>query len=388
MIILYCTNSVWIGGGIEHITLAKANALAAIEGNTVLIAVADNRHPPTIPIDPRIQIIDLNLRYFKEEHRSRFSSLMHLWRQTRQHKKKLKTVLLQQNPDIIISTDGFGKHFLPFLRTNRYQVFIREYHMWSKFRLAYSINSYERVLGWISVALDTFMIKKYDRVVLLTREDKERHWKKDDNVIVIPNPCTYPQPISSSLENKTVCAAGRLCRQKNFGMLIRSWSLVNSRHPDWVLKIWGQGPDKSSLQQQIQESHLEHSVYLMGYDNNLISCYSSSSICVMTSIYEGFCLVLLEAMSCGLPVVSTDCPCGPKDLILDGKNGFLVSVGDEAAMADRICFLMENPTKRKEMGALAKVVSQDYRMETIVALWMNLFQALLAKKHGEEYGII
>lgn len=385
MIILYCANSIWIGGGIEHVTIAKANAMADMEGNSVLIAVADNRYPPTIPLDPRIQVIDLGLHYFTDEsRRSRFSNLLHLWQQNRRHKKRLNKVILQQKPDIIISTDGFEKHFLPTLRSSRQQVFIREYHMWSKYRLAYPKGLYERVLGWLSVALDNFMNRRYDKVVLLTREDKERHWKHNNKVIVIPNPCIYPHLKSSSLENKTVCAVGRLCRQKNFGMLIRAWSLVNSRHPEWVLEIWGQGPDKVSLQQQIQETHLEGSVYLKGYDDNLILRYASSSIFVLSSIYEGFSLVLLEALSCGLPIVSTNCPCGPKDLIFNGKNGFLVSVGDEVAMADRICYLMENPIKRKEMGAFAKEASQSYKMENIVALWMNLFQTLWAEKRGKE----
>ena len=381
MILLYCTNTLWGNGGIEHVTIVKANALAAIDGNEVLIAVTDNRFPPIIPLDPRIQIVDLNLEYFINDHlRSRFSNLFCLWKQHRLHKKKMTSVISRFKPDVIISTDSFGKYFLPSLRINRGQVFIREYHMYSKFHRSSSNGILETTLGWISEIISSIMDRKYDRVVVLTHEDKDRNWPTRDNVIVLPNPISHSYSFVSALEEKRVAAAGRLCPQKNFGSLIDSWKLVNQTHPDWILEIWGDGPDRSLLKQRIDDLHLDNTVLLKGYDSSFVLSLASSSIFVLSSRYEGLPLVMIEAMSCGVPVVSSACPCGPKDLINDGENGFLVPVNDKDALADRLCRLMDDQDLRKHMGAMALEKSKHYRLEQIINQWMSLFEHLLSEK--------
>jgi glycosyltransferase involved in cell wall biosynthesis len=185
----------------------------------------------------------------------------------------------------------------------------------------------------------------------------------------------------SSLDYKTVAAAGRLCYQKNFDLLIDSWQSVHRLHPDWILEIWGDGPDKLRLQQKILDLRLEESVYLKGYEHCLITRLASSSIFVLSSLYEGFGLVIVEAMSCGVPVVSTACPCGPKDIISEGENGYLVPVGDRSALADRISRLIEDSNLRKQMGASALKTSQQYSMNRIIGQWMSLFEELLAERY-------
>lgn len=384
MIILYCTNTLWVGGGIEHVTIAKANSLAAIDGNDVWIAVADNRHPPTTPLDPKIHIVDLALTYYvDEDKRSRLSNLVHLARQNRLHKKELREVIRTVNPDIVISTDSFGKYFLPYLRAGKKQVFIREYHMYSKFSLMYPKTLLERIFGWCRTAMDAFLIKKYDRFVLLTNEDKEINWRDNDKAIVIPNPIISNHSYTSLLDNKTVSAVGRLCHQKNFELLIEAWSIVNSSHPDWKLDIYGEGPDKTHLTEIIHNLHLEDTITLQGYDNNIFCQLASSSMLAVSSIYEGFPLVIIEAMSCGLPVISSDCPCGPKDIIANGKNGFLVPCGNTTTLAERICQLIEDSSLRDKMGKNALETSKKYTMDQIISIWMDLFKELIAEKRNE-----
>ena len=381
MTLLYCTNTLWVGGGIEHITITKANALAAIEGNVVWIAVTDNRFPPIMPLDDRVRIIDLNLKYYIDDHkRTRLSNLYITLRQIQLHKKKLKEVFRIINPDIVISTDGFGKYFLPHLRTSQSQAFVREYHMWSKFHQSSPNNLFERILCWIGDCLNALIIHKYDRVVVLTNEDKNQNWQHNDNVIVLPNPITFTHAFVSSLEKKTVSAAGRLCRQKNYDLLIDSWLLVHQSHPDWVLEIWGDGPDRNRLSQKISDLQLGQSVLLKGYDKDVISKLSNSSIFVLSSLYEGLPLVIIEAMSCGVPVVATACPCGPKDLITDGQNGFLVPVGNKNALAGGICHLIEDSSLRKQMGGYALEASKQYSIERITTRWMNLFEELVTER--------
>ena len=105
-----------------------------------------------------------------------------------------------------------------------------------------------------------------------------------------------------------------------------------------------------------------------------------ASAFVLTSIFEGFGLVIVEAMSCGLPVVSYACPCGPKDIISEGKDGYLVPVNDEEALAEKICLLIEDEEKRKEMGKAAKAKAEQYSVEHITDMWMKLFNALLHER--------
>ena len=103
---------------------------------------------------------------------------------------------------------------------------------------------------------------------------------------------------------------------------------------------------------------------------------NESSIFVMSSLFEGLPLVLQEAMSCGLPVISYACPCGPKEMIDDGKNGFLVDVGDEIELANKMMLLIHNKLLRKEMGAAARTKSEQYSIDQIVQQWMCLFNEL------------
>ena len=377
MVILYCTNSLWTNGGIERVSIAKANALAALDGYEVVFAVADNRYPPIIPLDNRVRIVDLGLTYHTADNKRRYLPyIMALFKENRLHARRLKKCISEIGPDVIISTDGFGKYFIPFLQSSPDQVLIREYHMWSKFHLLEPKNLFERMLGWFGSVMDVFLIRKYDKYVLLTNEDKALNWKNHSKVIVIPNPYVYTVSSVSSLDNKTVSAIGRLCRQKNFGLLIDSWSFVNRLHPDWKLNIWGDGPDRDMLQDRIHSLGLEDVVLLKGTDSNIPLRLASSSMCAMSSLYEGVPLVIIEAMSCGLPVVSTTFHGGPKDIICDGSNGFLVPQNDPKALAEHICTLIEDADLRKRMGEKALDTSRQFQMDTIIKKWTDLFDEL------------
>ena len=184
----------------------------------------------------------------------------------------------------------------------------------------------------------------------------------------------------STLKSKTVVTAGRLTAQKNFASLISAWKIVNKSHPDWKLEIWGEGSRRNELQQQIEDLQLRDSASLMGYTDDIISKFADASIFVCSSKFEGFGLVIVEAMSCGLPVVSYSCPCGPKDIITDGTDGFLVSIGDEQIMAERINYLIEHLDSRLVMGQAALDKSKQYSTDVITSKWMELFDSILIKK--------
>ena len=184
----------------------------------------------------------------------------------------------------------------------------------------------------------------------------------------------------SPLTEKRVIAAGRLVRQKNFASLIRAWKEVHAKHPDWKLDIYGEGSLKTSLEKLIADLQLEGAVCLQGKTQEIFKEMTNSSIFVLSSIYEGFGLVIVEAMSCGLPVVSYACPCGPKDIIEDGKDGFLVEVNDEQTLAARINQLIEDEELRRQMSQAALQKSEKYKMERIIPMWMDLFEKLKREK--------
>jgi len=199
-----------------------------------------------------------------------------------------------------------------------------------------------------------------------------------DNIEVIPNANTFESHDLSTLENKKTMAAGRYDYQKNFEGLLDVWKLVVDKCPDWSLDIIGDGVFKELLVRKIQDLKLNSSVNLVPTTPNIKSHYINSSVYVMTSRYEGLGMVLLEAQACGVPLVSYDCQCGPKDIIDDGQNGFLIPFENKEKMAEKLIYLMNNELARKEMGRKAKIYSKNFSEEKIMNRWIELFTNLKA----------
>lgn len=378
MKIVYCTDTICYPGGIQRITIAKANALADIKGNDVWIVVSDNkRTTPVLTISEKVHLVDLDVNYYEDDWKSKLHVLKGIFVKRRRHKLKLKKKLNSIHPDIVISTGTSEKYFLPRLRLSSKTAFIREIHFTSDYRRRAAKNLFERLSAWVGDFMDyKIYIKKYNEIVVLTKEDLECNWRKNNHVTVIPNPITISHNYRSSLNNKVVITAGRLTMQKNYLSLINVWTIVHQSYPDWRLEIWGEGLQKQELQHQIEKNHLQACAHLMGYTDNIITKFAEASVFLSTSLFEGFPLVFVEAMSCGLPIVSYECPFGPKDIITDGKDGFLVPLNDEQAMAERIIYLIEHVDVRQQMGAAAMDKSKQYSMDIIIHKWLSLFDEL------------
>lgn len=375
MKIVYCTDSICYAGGIQRITIAKANALAQIEGNEVWIIVTDNKQKPVLPIDTKVHIINLYINYFEDDWKSKYHILKGILIKRKQHKKKLENVLNQINPDIVISTGTSEKNFLPKIKVNSTPRFIREIHNTKNYRMLAATNLFEKILAILGDLFDySLFIKKYDKIVVLTDEDKNTNWKNNPKIIVIPNPLTSPCKEQSTLKEKKVIAVGRLEYQKNFQSLVNAWSHVAKKNPDWKLEIWGEGSKRVELENLIAKLNLKKHVFLKGYTYDIQSQMSKASIFALSSIFEGFGLVIVEAMSCGLPVVSYACPCGPKDIITEREDGFLIEVNDEILLAKKINLLIENEALRKQMSDAAKIKAEQYNIENITTMWINLFK--------------
>ena len=382
MKIVYCTDSICYLGGIQNITITTANGLAQM-GQQVWIIVTDNKYPPLHPVDPKVQVINLDINYFEDDWKSKFYVIKSILIKRKKHKKAIAKVLNDINPDVIISTGTSEKNFLPNIRLNSTPIFIREIHNQKGYRLSHARSLFEKIMAIIGNWYDySWNINKYDQIVILTNEDKELNWQNNSKVSVINNPVTFDTNIKTALlTNKKIITAGRLVYQKNHKSLINAWKIVNQKHPDWQLEIWGDGVLKNELSKLINTLGLNNKVLLMGYTNDIISRMLQASGCVLSSLYEGISLVLIEAMSCGLPVISYSCQCGPKDLIEHGKNGFLCEVNDETKLAEYICSIIEDDKLRIRMGQASKKKSEEFRIEKIATQWANLFQTLINNKN-------
>lgn len=381
MKIVYCTDSICYPGGIQTVTITKANALSKIEGNEVWIIVTDNKREPIENIEKNVHLIDLDINYYEDDYKSKWHILKGIFIKRKQHKNKLRNILNDIGPDIIVSTGTSEKFFLPNIKINSNPLFIREIHFTRNYRSLHARNLFEKISAKIGDFIDyKLSIKRYNSIVVLTEQDKNENWNNNKKIIAIPNPIKSLPYKTSTIENKKVIAVGRLTIVKNFSSLIRAWNSVVKNHPDWSLEIYGDGAEYNNLLTLISNLKLEKHVFLKGHSYNILEEMANASIFTLTSAFEGFGLVIVEAMSCGLPVISYNCPCGPKDIISDGTDGFLVPLNDEQCLAEKINLLIENEALRKQMSEAALIKSQKFTAKEVISIWMNLFNTLKNEK--------
>lgn len=372
MKIIYCINSIRGLGGIQRVTLVKANALAEVAGNQVYLIVTDNwpYHKLIHEISDKITLIHLPINYYADDYKSKFQSLISNIKIFK-HWRLLQKAINQIKPDVIVSVGQSEKYILPFLRTKAIK--IREIHFNSNYReFTYQTQWIGKLIQFLDLKINT---RGYDKVILLTEEDKKDNFANNKKFTAIHNPLTTRElEYYKKRETKNVIAVGRLVLQKNFISLIRAWALIATQIPDWHLNIIGEGPERERLQNEIKQLHLEESITLKGFSNEVDKELEQSSISVITSVYEGFGLVILEAMAMGLPVISYTFPYGPRDIIENGTNGFLVPNQDEQVLSARILDLAQNEELRNRMGEAALKRIHDFDISLIIPKWMTLFK--------------
>jgi len=221
--------------------------------------------------------------------------------------------------------------------------------------------------------------RSLDALAVLTEEDRRDYAGALDGatkVVRLPNAVPRLAGDRARAESKVAIAAGRLNSQKGFDLLVEAWRPVAAAHPDWQLRIYGRGLQRAALRRQILEAGLADDVFLMGATRDLGEALSQGSLFVLSSRFEGFGIVLVEAMSKGLAVVSFDCPRGPGEIIEDGRDGVLVPAGDVGALSRALLGVVEDEERRRALGAAALESARRYDPGAVGAGWAALVDEL------------
>ena len=327
-------------------------------------------------MNPKIKWVNFDINFDELDTMPLPKKLFCYYFKQRRYKRLFSDFLLKIRPDITVSTVRREINFLNSIKDGSKKVgeihFSRQnYRQVNNPYLPSFVNQYLSRL-WINSLVR--QLKRLDQFVVLTDEDFEC-WPEICRKRVIYNSLTYFPDTCSTTSNKKVIAVGRYTSQKGFDLLINAWMIVSKIHPDWTLDIYGSG-DNAGYQRLADNSGLSGKVICHGAVKNIYEKYRESSIFAFSSRYEGFGMVLAEAMSSGLPAVSFACPCGPRDIITDGEDGMLVENGNVEKFANAICFLIEHDDIRRQYGAKAKENMHRFAQPLIMEQWIQLFDSL------------
>ena len=393
MTIVYCLFGTYSTGGIERVTTLKMNYLAEHGYDVHLITTGHAGRPSYYPLDPRIHHVDLGICYDEPGTLSRFTVYRRNYRKYQRHERELRRLLFEIKPDITIASgwhepkflyrikDGSKKiiehHSFRNMNTAMYPIFLAQFdHLTPQIRFKYWLRT---LWGKLMTYKQGLYDRKFDQLVVLSEEDRELCTHCPD-AVCIHNPLTFIPKETSPLTDKVILSIGRLSVEKNFPELVEIWALIAKDYPDWKLRIVGEGYTTERILAVAQKHGIEGQVELCPFTKDIQRHYLSSSIYAMTSAFEGFGLVLVEAEALGVLTVAYACQCGPRDIIRDGVDGFLIQPGDREAFANKLRSLIEHEELRQEMGKKAKVNAERFALDRIMGEWEKLFQKLVQAK--------
>lgn len=360
-------------GGVARTVINLANHLA--DAHQVELVSLYRHRKPVYAIDPRVRVT-----FLKDVHSDRLHAL---------HARRTRLRPVPVETDMSLLTDLLLWWKLKRLRTGILISTRPSLHLaaarWAPRRMTTigqdHLNFPVRFRNAAQARVLRTAIPRLDAYTVLTTADAEDYRVEmpevSTEIAVIRNALPWPVEAPTSeparRDNKVVVAAGRLTKEKGFRRLISAWEPIARTHPDWQLHIYGGGAEHTALAMLIDEAGLSEHVVLKGYTSEFRAVLSESSIYAMSSFSEGFPMVLIEAMSTGLPLVSFDCPRGPGEIIEDGRNGRLVPDGDVAGFTEALDDLISDGELRRRLGDQALEDAKKYEIDTIVAEWEALF---------------
>jgi glycosyltransferase involved in cell wall biosynthesis len=362
MKLLYITNGINGSGGLERVLSIKASFLADEYGYDVHISGL-NESTSHLFYDFSSNIKLHAFPVFG-------NPLSYIKRYVSGVKKLIQTI----QPDVIIvCDDGLKGFFIPMI-IGRAQPIIYERHVSKSIEIRKDATIIQKLFAKLKLNVMDYLSGQFSAFVVLTQTNRSE-WK-GKNVRVIPNPLSFYPEEQSNLTNKKVLAVGKQSHQKGYDRLLRSWKMVQEKYPDWTLELYGKKDISLGFEQQAETLGISKSVRFFDPEKDIINKYLESSVYVLSSRFEGFGMVLIEAMVCGVPCVAFNCPHGPSDIIQDSVDGFLVENNDEVAFAEQLLKLIENENLRREMGAKARENVKRFLPENILKQWDELFKSL------------
>lgn len=381
MKILYLIPSFANKAGTERVISDKINFLAENGYEITFVTYEQGYHSFAYPLHQSIRFIDLNTRFFEVRQRPLYYRPFLIYLLRKQFRARFQKTVDEINPDILICTTYSFKLLDIILSINTKAKRIVESHV-----ACYTIKkTYEYrnipILRNIAPLYDSYVfarLKRCDMMVVLTEGDASEWRKYVPLVEVIPNPVTtYPeQVLAHDGTGRRIICVGRLHEQKGFDMLIDAFALIASKCPDWRITIYGDGQQKQFLLEKIDSLNLKQRVIICPPTSNIYEEYQKSEFLVLSSRYEGYSLVLNEAMSCGIPCVAYRCKYGPEDVIEHKKTGLLVDNGNVQDLADKILWMTIHTEERLQMGKLARENVFRFRKSEIMKCWLALFSKL------------
>jgi len=357
MHIVYLIERIDKEGGIQRSLTVRVNELIKRYNYSVTIVCTDKESGiPIYNLNKEVNLI------FLEALTSKKSVIGRIHLRFKQSKK----IIVDLNPDIVISVK-YTLHNLFFKMICSKTKLISEIREPLEQYNDGISNSFKSKLYQ---KLRNYTLRIQDVMIVLTNADKKSWGFK--NIKVVPNPLTVHSDEVSKLKNPQVLAIGRLHKVKGFDKLLDVWKIVVQKHQNWILKICGEGEEYETLVSKTNDLELSENVIFTNKYLPVVPEFLNSSIFVLTSKFEAFGNVLVEAKICGVPIVAFDAPNGPREIIIEGKDGFVVGLNDIEAMADKIFYLIENPDIRKKMGLLAKQNSEIYDVETIIEQYNDI----------------
>ena len=367
-------------GGIERMLAMKANLLAERVGcDVVMLTYEQNEEPFPYDLSPKVKCVDLGVRLYsayKSLYPMRFFKKLILRRRLT---NALRIFLEDYKPDIVVCTDKDAHELNALYRAHTTEKLIVEGHTGlidHQMQVLRPRPFLSKLMAKKELVRLKMAVSQFVTLIALTPDDA-RQWSSYVKTVYIPNYLPfYPEtPADLFVEKKRVIAVGRLNYQKGQDLLLEAWKRVEDTHPDWHLDIFGDGQEKPNLQSQISNLKLTN-VTIHPSTTDIYTEYLKSDFLVCSSRWESFGLILIEAMSCGIPAVSFDCDNGPRSIIADGQDGLLVKNGDIEDLADKINYLIEHPAQRQQMGLAAHQNVARFSEEEVFKRYLEFYKSL------------
>ena len=365
MKILYITPRITGEGGLIRVIQLKTNYLSNNFGHEIHILTQNENHSLFYKFDKNIGLHNMVLKG---------KNLKLLLNYRTELKKNISSI----NPDLIIVCDGLKGFFIPWFLSLKIPILFEVHGSIFNRENEIKNNFFNRIKLNLEIVFKKIAARKFTNIILLSEESAKEWILKNGKII--PNPIWFNGAMTSNLDAKRAIAVARHSYEKGIDRLLLIWQKVVLVHPEWILDIYGESEGNLRYQKMAQGLNIESNVNFFEPVANIIEKYQNATLCLMASRFEGFGMVLLEAMTCGLPCVAFDCPCGPRSLIFHKENGLLIENDNINEFSETVIQLINDEEKIKRFGKKAALSVQKYNLEDIMEQWNTLFFEITNKR--------